>query len=144
MTSTGKRPNSDVGRPSKPAPGRSGKLQALNDLAIMALLDDPLYDVREDGTIWTLRTPTGKVGLAGLWRRPLSTLRAANPSDPYIRLRWLGRRLAVHRIVYAKLNGPLEADLVINHIDGDPTNNIPSNLELVSHQENIDAKFSTL
>lgn len=57
---------------------------------------------------------------------------------PYITLYRGGKQvsLRVHRIVYEAFSGEIPSGLVINHIDGDKTNNKRDNLELVSPSEN--------
>lgn len=46
-------------------------------------------------------------------------------------------RKRVHRVVWEAFNGPIEGRLEINHKDLDRTNNQLSNLELATHQQNI-------
>lgn len=45
--------------------------------------------------------------------------------------------MMAHRIIYSHVFGRIPAGLEINHIDGDKTNNLPSNLEAVTHDENM-------
>ncbi len=113
----------------KSAKHRSGALLASNDQHITNLLNDPLYDVRPDGSVWSLRTRQGHIGK--VWREV-----SAYEKGGYRFARYKHKHLAVHRLIYAKFNGPLEADLVINHLDGNPANNTPANLELVTQQQN--------
>ena len=47
----------------------------------------------------------------------------------------------VHRIVWETFRGKIPQDYEINHIDHDKTNNKLSNLELVTHSENIHKSF---
>lgn len=47
-----------------------------------------------------------------------------------------GRRL-VHRLVVENFIGPIPKNMVVDHIDGTPTNNALSNLRVVSQRENI-------
>lgn len=47
-----------------------------------------------------------------------------------------GRAYFVHRLFVASFVGPIPDDLVINHIDGDKTNNWLGNLEVVTRAEN--------
>lgn len=47
-----------------------------------------------------------------------------------------GRSYFVHRLFVASFVGPIPDDLVINHIDGDKTNNWLGNLEIVTQGEN--------
>ncbi len=54
------------------------------------------------------------------------------------------KKLAVHRIVYAKYGGQLDSELVINHLDGNPANNHVENLELVSQAANNLHRFRVL
>lgn len=46
-------------------------------------------------------------------------------------------RRAVHRLVWEAFNGPIQGRLEINHKDLDRGNNRLENLELVTHQQNI-------
>jgi hypothetical protein len=113
--------------------------KATNDQYIKQyVLDDTNYDVRTDGTIWTRYSKNG----AGLipnynWRQTGLTI---SNSKGYFRLELTidsnRVRINVARIIYLKFNGPLHEDLVINHIDENKLNNNPSNLELVTIQQN--------
>ena len=46
-------------------------------------------------------------------------------------------RQAAHRMIWEAFNGPIPYDLQINHKDLDRANNTLSNLELMTHEENI-------
>lgn len=122
---------------------RSGALVAKNDHLIQDLLADPLYDVRSDGTIWAQES----FGQASTphWRQ-CGHKRIRNRSKgSYCYLRYRGIELAIHRIIWAKYgNSPLVPDLVINHKNGDGTDNKPSNLELISQSKNNAHRFQTL
>jgi hypothetical protein len=54
------------------------------------------------------------------------------------------KQYRVHRFVWEYFNGPIPPDKVIDHIDGDKTNNALSNLRLVSNKENIQHARSML
>ena len=47
----------------------------------------------------------------------------------------------IHRIVWETFNGLIPKGFEINHIDHDKSNNSLSNLELVSHRENLKKAF---
>ena len=47
-----------------------------------------------------------------------------------------GKMYLVHRVIYEMLHGKIPDDKQVDHIDGDPSNNSPSNLRLVSRTEN--------
>lgn len=46
------------------------------------------------------------------------------------------RELQCHRVVWLLTYGSIDSNLVIDHIDGNPLNNLLSNLQLVSHKQN--------
>lgn len=125
---------------------RSGQLIAKNDVYIDLLLEDPLYDIREDGTIWSRRTLQGHVG--NDWRPVGRAKPRGVTGKPYVSFRYqvggISKWLSGHRIVYRKFNGPLAEDLVINHIDGNTLNNVPSNLELETQSKNNEHRFRVL
>lgn len=114
---------------------RSGKLVCTNDRLINLLLNDPNYEVRVDGTVWTRITKTGKISVNNIWRQAGSARRG------YWTLKYFGSMLQIHRIIYAKFKGALEQDLVINHIDGNGYNNSIENLELVTQSKNNYHRF---
>ena len=101
--------------------------EATNDVLIEELVNDPKYHVRFDGTVWR------KWG--DDWRQT-GTARTRKGNRIYHHLKYKGKNLVVHRIVYRTFIGQLDASLVINHKNGDGLNNAPYNLEMATHQEN--------
>ena len=57
--------------------------------------------------------------------------------DGYWDLRAIGRRMLLHRVVYALAYGADPFPHFVDHVDGDPSNNAPHNLRLASHTENL-------
>ena len=113
--------------------GRSGQLICRNDYLIMNLINDPNYEVRADGTVWTLIGKNGRP--TKVWRQAGSSRRG------YVTMKYKQRMLQMHRIIYARFNGPLSEDLVVNHKDGNGCNNDPENLELVTQSVNCYHRF---
>lgn len=95
-------------------------LKSVNDNLIYELLQDNNYKVKEDGTIWRHGRKKGRKDKEG-----------------YVEVYYKERRLKAHRIVYAKYKGELDKELVVDHKDGDTTNNDPSNLRLVTQEKNV-------
>lgn len=54
-----------------------------------------------------------------------------------VRGRGKQKQLRIHRFVWECCVGPIPKDLVINHINGDKSDNSLENLELVSTQDNV-------
>lgn len=117
---------------------------ATNDHLIELIINDPIYDIRTDGTIWATKPRSGPrvPGKVYPWRR---VDRLATDKKRYVvAYRTEGQdihkhiNLVVSRIIYRKFNGPLDPLLEINHIDGIKSNNIPNNLELVTFSKNME------
>ncbi|AGG58170.1 hypothetical protein VPDG_00008 [Vibrio phage henriette 12B8] len=54
------------------------------------------------------------------------------------------RRILVHRLIANVFMGmPLDSKMTVNHIDGDKSNNVLSNLEILSVNDNIKHAFNT-
>lgn len=106
---------------------RSGKLIAVNDYLIEEILNDPAFLVSENGVICK------KIG---------SKIKKLGSPDKegYIRINYKRKKVFSHRIIYAKFNGNLKEDLVVEHRDGNPGNNAANNLLLVTHKKNIEYK----
>ena len=95
----------------------------------MKFRDFDKYEVYEDGQIWSysskkfLKPQT----LKGGYQQVCLTDNNGNQKNYYI-----------HRVVYESFTGsPIPENLEINHIDERKDNNSRSNLELVSHKQNI-------
>lgn len=50
----------------------------------------------------------------------------------------IAKKYYVHRLVYQTFNGPLEDDMIIEHLDGNPSNNHYKNLKQSTQKENIE------
>lgn len=96
------------------------------DEVIREFIQCPLYDIREDGTIWTYLNKNGS-GVGELRRMDRSDSKGF-----YRIVKYKNRYLLVHRVVYSKFIGALREDLQINHINGIKDDNRPENLELVT------------
>lgn len=47
------------------------------------------------------------------------------------------KQLLVHRLVWEAFNGPIPKGMTIDHIDNDKTNNLLSNLQLMTRTDNL-------
>ncbi len=103
-------------------------MYASNDYLIEEFINDDRYQIRQDGTIWFCYHK--------IWRQT-GKAKTFKRGKIYFHLKYKKSNLLVHRIVFRKLTGPLDASLIINHIDGNSLNNTPINLELVTQQENV-------
>lgn len=113
-------------------------IAAKNDGLIEEFVRDENYRVLETGVVMTRFDGGGH--LTDHWRR--CDWRQCNSG--YRRVRYRGKKLTAHRIVFRAFNGVLAANLTINHKDGDPSNNRPENLELVTQSENLRHSYRTL
>lgn len=95
-----------------------------NEILIFEFISNPKFRIHRSGVI------ERKVGRS--WK-PTGTV---DKSRGYRIIKYKGTNLKAHRIVYAKFAGLLQAEMVVNHIDGNKTNNSFENLELVSESAN--------
>ena len=58
-------------------------------------------------------------------------------TDGYYRMKSKGQFYRTHRIIYYLHTGTDPAELVVDHIDGDKTNNCANNLRTCTSQENL-------
>lgn len=99
---------------------------------VLEVINNPDFDVREDGTVWWARIRSNTPLLPKQSIRQVGT---AN-SKGYVRFRYKSKSLAVHHVVWTKFRGVIPAGLMINHIDGNRQNNAVANLELTTNQQN--------
>ncbi len=129
---------------------RSGKLLATNDVYIWDLLKNPLYIVKPNGKIWTRIAPNGRAYKnPNLWRL-LSYNRITQDVGERGDIKYKGKTLFVHRIIYAKYksgigeNPILTPDLVVYHKNGIASDNSLENLLCGTQAENNLHRFRIL
>lgn len=90
------------------------------------------YSVSDQGNV--MRTKRGPHTRPGLMLKPFN----GRGSYKRVGLRNGGplRTIQLHRLVWQSFNGPIEAGLQINHINGRPDDNRLSNLEVCTASEN--------
>lgn len=87
---------------------------------------DPRYTVGSNGAI---------LGLSGRPMKPRVDNLTPNYARHVIKISGLNRK--VHHVIAEAFLGPRPLGAEVDHLDGDPTNNAASNLEYVSHAENM-------
>lgn len=109
-----------------------------NDYCIeKVLLKDSRFQICQNGSIWCRISRNGRGLLADeAWRR-IDNLDERGYSRIDMKINGERKTLSVHRIVYAKFCGKLNYNKVVNHKDGNRSNNKPSNLELVEQLYNV-------
>ena len=98
-----------------------------------------LYEVSNHGAV---RRPLDyEVVWPATFTRAGLVLRPATSADGYLCVvlnkEGAPKGFKVHRVVAAAFIGPCPKGLEVNHKDGDKLNNVPENLEYVSHRENM-------
>lgn len=104
-----------------------------NDKLIAVLCNDDRYIIHKTGKIESMIQRSGKLSADRTFRE----IKPYPSSNGYFRMKYDYVDLWVHRIVYQKHIGDLDANMVINHLDGNPSNNDVSNLEQTTHQGNM-------
>jgi len=90
------------------------------------------------GLIWKKDAALLNVGI-----RRLRGKRAGRLTSGYWVIRLFGKALRVNRIIYSLFNkADLHADLLVDHKDGDRSNNSPENLEAVTYAQNARNKLN--
>lgn len=113
-------------------------LEAVNDVYIEQLVADPNFKINDEGVISTCISKQGHI--TNVWRlKEVGTKRVG-----YRHISYFKKKLSVHRIMYRLFYGTLSADMVINHKDGNPGNNIKDNLELVPQGDNNTHSYKVL
>ena len=116
---------------------RSGKLKSKLDHLVNQIVDDPNYRICPTGKVYSLR----KKNVCMLVGRIHDKTNASTNAKLYHKVKYKGKELATHRIIYRKFHGELKADLVIDHLDGNGLNNHYKNLEQTTQQVNMQRKF---
>ena len=108
-------------------------MKAKHDGLILKLINDPHFRIEQNGKIFKRIRAWDKNQRKELWKE----IKGTGREDGYLVIRYAGRNLKFHRVVWAKFRGTLKKGLVINHIDADKKNNDVSNLEMITQAENI-------
>ena len=95
-----------------------------------------LMEIRKDGTIWKLARRDNMQRVT-----PITPKRAERKSKNgylMVKMEWMGKTylMSAHQAAYTLLVGPIKNGMDINHLDGDKTNNRPTNLEQATRGEN--------
>lgn len=104
------------------------------DHLIDQMVNDPEYDIRKDGTIWTNRPKSGPKAKNKIypWRRT-----DRDNDKGYKIVTYKGTYFKAHRVIYRKFKGKLDSYKEINHLNSVRSDNRPENLELIEGTDNI-------
>lgn len=92
-----------------------------------------LFDYRDDGNLTRKIKPNNKANKMTAIGQPAGT----SDSRGYKVVQFEGKLHKVHNLIYMYHYGNIAQDLVIDHIDGNPTNNRIENLRAVTLGQNL-------
>lgn len=55
----------------------------------------------------------------------------------YLRVQFNKKRYYLHRVIWEMFNGEIPQGFEVDHIDGNPSNNLITNLRLLTHNQNL-------
>lgn len=85
------------------------------------------FEIKGRDLLWKQAGIPSLIGSRAGYRRP----------DGYIEIRKQNHKMLAHRVAYYLATRQDPGSFFIDHIDGDPSNNAPSNLRLASQSENM-------
>lgn len=109
-----------------------GKIEAKYNWLIKEFINNSNYIIKEDGTVYNKKNKK-----LGYTFKSESKLR----NKSYVYIKYKGKKLKLHRIIFAKFKGTLRQSYVIHHKDGNSLNNAVDNLEQVCQKTNVYHRF---
>lgn len=106
----------------------------MNEDLFCKYIQEGIFEVDPLGRIWRLIDRRTKARCT-----PRRAEMLCDTGYLHVRVGVGGRYLQAmaHRVVWWHFNGPIPQGLTINHINGDKTCNVPSNLELATYREQM-------
>lgn len=98
------------------------------------------FDGDFEGPDWSNKIPGYMINKNGIIVNIITmNILKGSQRNGYLRIldNQTGKYLSIHRLVWEAFNGPIPEDMVIDHIDGNRSNNALSNLRLVSQSDNM-------
>lgn len=85
---------------------------------------------------YDIKSPSGLSWIQDYSRFKVGDVAGSLKTNGYWKFTTGGKSYQVHRIIWELLEGLIPSDLVIYHIDGNPGNNLISNLRLATRTQN--------
>ena len=95
--------------------------------------------LRRVSDVFTGRSMHIKAASSGVVAGSVDRTKTGKAKAYYVFVR--GERYLVHRIIWVIINGYIDPELVVNHIDNNPLNNSIDNLELTTPRGNARRRF---